>query len=159
MTTIDPELRANLARLAASLAILETEGLVFGEWVDSTEREPGIWTMPYVRYGDAAHAFTSAAVGWVRPDIDWGTWAQTDEAHELERDPSRIAAATPEQIAHMLTTVIRGDRFNEGNLLHAFETGLLARIARRAATLASDARALEEALAVDAASKRRILDD
>lgn len=37
-----------------------------------------------------------------------------------------------------LTAIVRGDRFNEGLLLDAFQSGLLARIARRAAALLAE---------------------
>ena len=35
----------------------------------------------------------------------------------------------------LLTAIIRSDRFTEGSIAGAFESGLLARIARRAASL------------------------
>jgi hypothetical protein len=139
--TASDELRARLAALAALLPRLEAEGAEasFGTWVASAERTAGVLTMPYVDYGELEHAFHAATAGWVRPDIDWMAWGETDDALALRRDPERLARATTEDLAHLLTTLVRGDRFNEGMLLDAFRDGLLARIARRAAALAAEA--------------------
>ena len=53
----------------------------------------------------------------------------------MRSDPEAVAAATPEQLAWLLTAIVRSDRFVEGSIEGAFESGLLARIARRAAAL------------------------
>jgi hypothetical protein len=133
----EPTIEA-LRALAAFVPAFETPGFVFGEWEDSTEREPGVWSMPYVTYGEMALEFHRAAAGhgWVRPDIDWMKWAETDEARRFIENASLIATATAEQLAHLLTTIIRGDRFNEGSMLNAFNSGHLTAIARRAGVLA-----------------------
>ena len=102
------------------------------------DTRPGVRTMPYVRYGELEQAFHRAAAGWVRPDIDWTAWAATDEGHALGRNPERVATAMPEDLARLITTIIRGDRFNEGMLLDAFRRGLLAAISRRAGVLADE---------------------
>jgi hypothetical protein len=49
-----------------------------------------------------------------------------------------LAKATPDQLAHLLTTIIRQDRFCEGELDVAFKSRLLTRIVRRAAELAKE---------------------
>lgn len=54
----------------------------------------------------------------------------------MRSDPSTIAVADVDQLAHLLTTLIRGDRFNEGLLASAFDDGTLLAIARRMAVLA-----------------------
>lgn len=137
----DPsDLRTRLLALAVLLPRLEADGAetAFGAWVSSRETAPGVWTMPYVEYGELEREFRAATAGWVRPDIDWLRWGETDDALALKRDPARLARATPEELAHLLTTIVRGDRFNEGLLLDAFEEGLLARICRRGAALAAE---------------------
>ena len=138
--TASDELQARLTALAKLVPRLEADGAeaAFGVWVASRESKPGVWTMPYVEYGELEHAFHAATAGWVRPDIDWTAWANTDDALALQRDPARLGRATPEDLAHLLTTIVRGDRFNEGMILDAFQSGLLARIARRAAALAAE---------------------
>ena len=46
-----------------------------------------------------------------------------------------MRTATADDLARLLTAIVRSDRFSEGSINGAFESGLLARIARRAATL------------------------
>jgi hypothetical protein len=117
----------------------------FGVWEPMRDAGGGVKTMPYVQYGELERAFHRAAAGWVRPDIDWPTWAATDEGQALGRNPELVASATAEDLAHLLTTLIRGDRFNEGMLLDAFRGGLLAAIARRAGVLANELASAEGA--------------
>ena len=126
-----------LRELARFLPALEQAGFQAGTWAGMEEIEPRVFTMPYVRYSGLVDALVHAAYehGWVRSDFDWGTWKDTEEAKELRDDPEALAAARPEQLARMLTTVIRQDRFVEGALLSAFETGMILRIVRRAAAL------------------------
>ena len=52
--------------------------------------------------------------------FDWSDWMETPEARELIDNPQRVAAATPAQLAKLLTVYIRGDRFNEGLLNSAY---------------------------------------
>ena len=142
-------MRARLAALAGVLPVLESSTEAeFGTWVRSTQGDDGVWTMPYVDYGPTREAFTAAAGRgeWVRPDVDWTAWAQTDEARAIHAKPSRIAAASPLQLAQLVTTFVRGDRFNEGYLLEAFVQGHLTAIARRAKALVDDPAALAAAL-------------
>ena len=148
MTAIE-EMRARLAALAALLPVLESSTEAeFGTWVKSTQGADGPWTMPYVDYGPTRDAFTTAAArgDWVRPDVDWTAWAQTDEARSIHAEPSRIATASPHRLAQLVTMFVRGDRFNEGYLLEAFVQGHLTAIARRAQALLDDPAALAAAL-------------
>jgi len=81
-------------------------------------------------------AFVDAAsrAGWIVP-FDWATWAESAEGQRLLGEPRHVAAATPDQLAKVLTTLIRGERFSEGTLSEALESGLLLAIARRAEAL------------------------
>jgi Family of unknown function (DUF6508) len=134
--TAPDDLTPRLRALAALLPHLEAGTAAdFGTWVASREDSPGVWTMPYVEYGPLESRFRAATAGWVRPDIHWMEWANSPEGRSLMTDPERIARATPEALAHILTTAVRGDRFNEGMLLSAFERGILTAVARRASAL------------------------
>lgn len=73
--------------------------------------------------------------GWVLSDFNWPKWAQSAEAKRLRDDESALALASERQLARLLTAEIRQDRFMEGALLRAFESGLIARILRRFAAL------------------------
>jgi hypothetical protein len=46
--------------------------------------------------------------------------------------------ASPDDLARLLTAIVRSDRFVEGSLVGAFESGLLTRIAQRAAALLAE---------------------
>ena len=46
-----------------------------------------------------------------------------------------MASASPEQLAHLLTRLVRQDRFSDGTLARAYTDGLLTRIVRRVARL------------------------
>jgi hypothetical protein len=67
--------------------------------------------------------------------FDWQRWLAGDEGRALRDDPAAVANATPDQLARLLTAIARSDRFVEGSIAGAFESGVLARISRRAAFL------------------------
>lgn len=127
-----------LRALGAFADELATPGLEFGAWEGGDRSADGSISMPYVTYGERADAFRRVAAGggFVTPLADWTNWSRTPEWLAFRADPSLIATATPEQLAKLLTTFIRGDRFNEGAFLGAFESGHLLAIARRARALA-----------------------
>ena len=130
-------LREQLAGLAAFLPMFTAPDFQFGEWFQPTPSGPGVGSMPYFLLSEAAREFVHAAydLGWVRPDIDWGAWQGTPECERLRDNAAALVDATAEQLARLLTLYIRGDRFCEGALAEAYESGLLVRILRRAETL------------------------
>jgi len=125
--------RERLAGLAAFLPVFQAPGFSFGEWGGGEKTESGAITMPYFALSEEASAFVHAAydLGWVLEGFDWPKWKDTQEAQSL-LEPSVLADATPEQLAQLLTTLIRQDRFVEGGLASAFKSGLLTRILERA---------------------------
>jgi hypothetical protein len=82
---------------------------------------------------DAAYA-----MDWVLRDFDWSEWMQTPEAIALRDDTEVLKRANPDQLAKLLTMLIRQDRFVEGSLAETFDSGLLTAILRRAAALAEE---------------------
>jgi hypothetical protein len=81
-------------------------------------------------------AFLDAATRaeWIVP-FDWAAWAETAEGQRLLGEPRHVAMATTDQLAKVLTALLRGERFSEGTLNQASENGLLLAIAQRAETL------------------------
>lgn len=120
--------------LVRFLPTFEEAGFTAGEWSPLAEVRPGEFQLPYACYGDVVEEFARTVYdqGWVLRDFDWAQWAQSAEAIALRDDEALLAEATPEQLARLLTIVIRQDRFVEGALLDAFESGLILRILRRA---------------------------
>ena len=49
-------------------------------------------------------------LGWVNREFDWPRWARSPEAQAL-RDPEAISQTTQSDLEHVLTTVLRQDRF------------------------------------------------
>lgn len=132
-----PTLRERLQALAAFLPRFEAPDFVFGTWHSSEQNKPGVFDLPYFEPGETALAFVRMAYtqGWVLTGWDWPAWTKTEEAIRLRDDPQALAAASPDQLARLLTVFIRQDRFVEGGLNSAYEGGWLAAIARRAAVL------------------------
>ena len=71
-------------------------------------------------------------------DFDWASWMGTKEITVLRDNPEVMNRATAEDLSRLLTVVIRQDRFCEGSLADAFESGLLTAICRRAAQIESE---------------------
>ncbi len=59
-------------------------------------------------------------------------WAGTPEAQRLISDPAAIAAASHDDLIYLLTTILRGERFSDGEIASAYERGMLLAIAQRA---------------------------
>jgi hypothetical protein len=127
-----------LRGLAAHLPDLE-RGMHFGEWRGGNADERGVIQMPWFDFSTAARAFVAdlGRCGWVTP-FDWPAWAATERGRRLVTDPAAIAGASVEDLGRILTTLVRGDRFSEGTLVNAYETGVLTAIVRRASVLATE---------------------
>lgn len=128
---------ADLQALADFLPALRQAGFQAGQTSGGDEIEPGVFRMPFVSYDPIVDSFVEAAYShaWVLKDFDWPTWAQSAEATSLRDDETSIRNATPDQLARLLTVCIRQDRFVEGALMEAFDSGLILRIVERAAVL------------------------
>lgn len=131
MTTAD-----RLRALADLGPILESPDAEFGHW-EAPPPVDGVQQMPYYVFGPTADAFRAAVGrgGWIVMGFDWGAWLRTDEGRALRERPEALAGASPDELAWLLTAIVRSDRFVEGSIAGAFDSGLLARIARRAAAL------------------------
>lgn len=134
----DRPLLERLEALAAFLPLFEQPDFKFGEWYGPPRKDPGVIMMGGYLPSDTALSFIQMAyeTGWILRDFDWPSWAGSDEAIRLRDDPATQAAAIPDQLAQLLTVLIRQDRFVEGSLGGAYESGLLVAILRRAAVLA-----------------------
>lgn len=129
--------RSRLMALAAFVPVLAAPGFSFGRWEQPPTDADGTMRLPYVELGPDAQAFLRAvgSGGWLRPAFDWNAWAVTDPGSALTTDPKAVATASPEDIARLLTALVRGDRFFEGTLAGAFESGMMLAVAERCAAL------------------------
>lgn len=122
--------------LGRVLPRFEEPGFQFGHWPRASDGGVS-W---FFNYSDTALEFMRMTYDeeWVRRDIKWAEWKESPEAIELRDNPQALAKATPEQLTKLLTTLIRQERFCEGQLSAAFECSLLTRICKRAASLAEE---------------------
>jgi Family of unknown function (DUF6508) len=109
-------------------------GVQFGDWESAEKDAAGVFEMPYVRYSGLATEFAKAAYenDWVQPQFDWMAWYASPEHQALVQEPDGLIMATSDQLAQLLTVCLRRERFFEGSLLQAFESGLIQRIVSRA---------------------------
>ena len=127
-----------ISELAAFLPLLEDPGFKAGEMIIDNAAEEEIRQWPYVVYDPIVDSLLDAAYRnkWVLTGFDWPTWAQSERAMQLRDEESAIEHATAEEVCQLLTVLIRQERFSDGSLLEAFNSGLMLRIVRRAKALA-----------------------
>jgi hypothetical protein len=121
-----------LRKLAPFLPALESGTFDFGHWEGGEKRPDGTITAPYYEFSQQALDLIAAMP--VHP-FDWSKWMGTQEAQALIADHANIASATPEQLVKLATSMVRSDRFTEGSLAGAHESGLLTAVVRRASVL------------------------
>jgi len=130
---------ARLKVLADVLPVLEAAEPDFGHWVLPPPKD-GVHSLGWFELGPAGEAFLAAVAkgGWVTVGFDWRAWLESGDGRRF-RDQQAVDAADADDLAKLITAIVRSDRFVEGSLAGAFESGLLTRIARRANVLAAEA--------------------
>jgi hypothetical protein len=121
-----------LSALAKFLPAFEDKNFKFGELRCAAAGQMGFFC-----YSTMAEDFIKTVndAGWIRDMFPWMDWQNSQEATRLNDEPDFLAQADVEQLTKLLTTLIRRDRFNEGELAIAYDDGLLTRIIRRATAL------------------------
>jgi hypothetical protein len=111
-----------------------------GRWRGGEAGPGGVIQMPWFESSDEIQRFTGemSEAGFVQP-VPWMDWAQTPGALQLIQDPTAIADATRDDLVYLLTTIIRGERFSDGQIAGAFDRGTLLALARRAEALLASA--------------------
>lgn len=129
-----------LRQLASHAKAMRAADFRFGHWHDSRKLDDESFSMPWFERGPEADRFLrdAAALGFVRP-FDWVAWSATPEAVSL-LEPDGVRSASAEQIANLLTALVRRDRFVEGTLEAAFDSGLILAILERARELSQGER-------------------
>ena len=128
---------AQLACLARWIPILDSSDLHIGAWRGGVANADGVISMPWFEYDPQVAAWPGPCDGdtLVLMGFDWGAWMRTPRGVALSADPVAIADATAEELLRLVTAIVRGDRFVEGNLAGAIEEGFALAICRRAAAL------------------------
>lgn len=128
---------SSLRVLAGYAAAFAPHGPI-GRWQGGEADAAGVVQLPWYEYQPDVERFVSDmyAARLVR-SVDWMRWAGTPEAKRLISDPTAIAGASHDDLVYLLTTIIRGERFSDGEIAGAYERGTLLAIAERAQALLS----------------------
>jgi hypothetical protein len=118
-----------LRRLAGWLGRLESPDFVLGRWAGGERRPDGVITMPYYELSPEGREFVAALP--VEP-FAWTEWLETDEGRRLRQDRAAVAGASAAQLVKLTTAIVRSERFADGSIESAFNSGLLTAIVRRA---------------------------
>lgn len=131
-------MRISTASLRVLAGYAETFGShgAIGRWQGGEANAAGVTQMPWYEYEPEVERFVEDmyAAKLVRP-VDWRRWAGTPEAEQLIADPTAIAGASHDDLIYLLTTILRGERFSDGEIASAYERGTLLAIAERAHAL------------------------
>lgn len=127
--------KASLRVLAGYAETFEPHGPI-GRWQGGQADAAGVIQMPWYEYQPEVDRFVADmyAAKFVRP-VDWMAWAGTAQAQHLISDPTAIAGASQDDLIYLLTTILRGERFSDGEIAGAYERGTLLAIAQRARVL------------------------
>ncbi len=129
-----PPLELRFDRLASLLPVFEAPDFSFGTWGEGRrDRTTGLVELPWFSLSEAAEQLVDIAYGdgWVLTEFDWGEWNWTGQAQRFEGDPETVADASARELAQLLTALIRLDRFSEGTLAEAGQSGLVTAVLRR----------------------------
>lgn len=93
----------------------------------------GYWVSGHTVINPVGRAFVKALIdnGWGIVNFDWGTFVNSSEYQELMMVPNGFNQATPEQIAKVITSILRSDRFSPGWLDNSVNDGTVLRILQR----------------------------
>ncbi|MGE0733128.1 MAG: DUF6508 domain-containing protein [Alphaproteobacteria bacterium] len=125
------------ADLADLLARMAGKADGFGRWHRETRDAHGHIGLPWFEYSEDAQKLLAQIrnAGLLVAGFDWAAWSGRNSYLD---DPNSIDTADREDCRRLLTALIRGDRFNEGLLFNAFESGLLRRLVDRLAATVDD---------------------
>jgi len=128
-----------LKRLAAFVPAFRDPRTSFGKWHPVTGKgtleEP--LTSPWFELSEVADRFCKMLydTGWILEGFDWTEWIHTPDAQKLLRHREAIAVADCDQLAKLLTALVRQDRFSEGTLERSYADKILVAIVERAESL------------------------
>ena len=128
--------RKQLQSLADFWSVFDNPKFVY-ETQDEVKEKKGVITMPSSSLSPEAKAFNRMIYqeGWILDGFDWPEWAQTDEFKDLFSKPESLAKASADQLAKLLTALVRKERFCEGTMASASAEGVLVSITQRAGML------------------------
>ena len=129
-------IEAQLKRLVPFAAIISAPDFRMGEIV-MPSLAPGVFQFPHYSFSAPARAFIDQCyeLEVVLGDFDWAQWIQSPEGRQLCDSRQALANASAEQVAKLLTALVRQERFSEGALGDAHKSGLLSALLERVAAM------------------------
>ena len=129
-------LRKQLQSLADFWSVFSNTKFVY-ETQDEVKEKKGVISMTFSSLSPEEKAFNKMIYqeGWIIDGFDWPEWAQTDEFKDLFSKPEALAKASADQLAKLLTALVRKERFCEGTMASASAEGVLVSITQRAGML------------------------
>lgn len=112
----------------------------WGEIRGGVPDSSGVTEMPYSVLDPLINEFVSL---WYEKDLvllfDWASWQEGRDWYANDND-GKYETLDTETALKLLTAVIRNNRFNEGALLNAFESGVFPKIIDKLVQLIKNAR-------------------
>jgi len=96
----------------------------WGGWGGGQEISPDVWQMPFAEPDPLVGEFEQSWYRWrlVLTDFNWSSWSEGRQWYSAP-DPAKYDRLDQLTALKLLTAVIRNNRFNEGALMGAFESG------------------------------------
>ena len=131
--------KMRLARMATFLAAFQKKVSDAAAHQNTKQTSSATDAPAHVLDGEVGQDFYKLCYAdrWVDMDFPWIEWEHTPEARLLFSDRQTLGAASEIQISHIITTIIRSDRFADGTLERAYDTGLIPSLLQRVNVLAS----------------------
>lgn len=103
----------------------------WGSWGGGEEMKPGVVQMPYAIPDELITEFVKFLYEHeLVINFDWSSWQEGRDWY-ADKDETKYDTLDATTALKLLTAVIRNDRFNEGALMSAFESGDFPRIIKR----------------------------
>jgi hypothetical protein len=100
--------------------------LVFGEWKGGEKNQDGAITMPWCMSAPIVAEFLDTVYAIpIGISFNWPEW---DEGREIARTDFDFDTVNLVTKCKLITAIVRNDRFCEGALISAFESGLILKI-------------------------------
>jgi len=116
---------ADLRAVAAFTEALMRPDLLVGTWHGGVpEHEGGPIQWPWVDYVPVVDAWVDSLYEH-HVIVEYGEPGWNERMQAFSEDPSRLRSADLLTVRKVLTTVVRAERFGEGAIESAFETGLV----------------------------------